>query len=157
MFLLFAAAMHAADFVVEDELLAAAPREVSGAIAAAKPENAISQRHGRRSQFIGKAVDLQGAGSARDWVATTSEGCNWAASAAPIWVVRAMPEGYAVVLRHIAYDLTVGSKSRHGMRNLATARATAARREEQLWKFDGARYRLARSRVADYSAPEANQ
>lgn len=105
---------------------------------------------GNVCEFIGKAVALSADNPETvDWIATTKNACSWAASAAPIWVLRRERSGYRVVLSYVSYDLTLGSGSQKGLRHIATARATAARVETQLWKFDGRTYKLARMHVQD--------
>ena len=144
--LLLCGSAHAADFAVEDDSLVRVPAQVAQSIARAQQEPIIGFDK-KPCRFVGKAFDLQDSGSAADWVVTTTDACSWAASAAPVWVLRKTSGGYNMVLSFVTYDLTIGKASQNGMRNLATARGTAARTEYQLWKFDGTEYRLARLRV----------
>ena len=133
--------VHAATFVVEDDALVPIPQPAVSAIghtSAGIPTN----YEDKPCEFVGKAVSLSSEVSEPlDWVATTKNACSWAASAAPIWVLRRLDSGYRVVLFHVAYDLTLGRETQNGLRHIATARATAARAESQLWKFDGEEYR----------------
>ena len=137
---------HGTDFNVELESLGEVPSQVARSIRKAAPESLLGYDN-KPCRLIGKAYDLQDSGSAADWIVTTADACSWAASAAPIWVVRSAKGVYGVVLSFVTYDLTIGKTGENGMRNLATARGTAARVEEQLWKFDGSVYRITRNRV----------
>ena len=138
--------VHAATFIVEDEALKPAPSAVSDAVFA-RGRAGLQNNRGEPCTFIGKSVNLSLAISTDDWVVTTADACSWAASAAPVWVVRHADSGYRVVLFDVTYDLTIGSVGLNGLRNIATARATAAREESQLWKFDGDNYQLVRHTV----------
>jgi hypothetical protein len=145
--LLLAGQAFAATFTVEDEDLVPVPRAVASTVQnVAKAD--FADPAGKPCRFVGKAVTLENnKGAATDWIVTTADACSWAASAAPVWVVRNTGGKYEVVLSHITYDLTLGSAVHNGLRNVATARATAARREEQLWVFDGNRYVVSRNTV----------
>jgi hypothetical protein len=137
----------AATFTVEDDALVEVPVAISKAVRAIAKSDFVD-RAGTICRFVGKRVALDASGGpALDWVVTTADACSWAASAAPVWVVRHGAGRDQVVLFHLTYDLTIGSQASNGLRNIATARATAARREEQLWKFDGVSYQLAINRV----------
>jgi hypothetical protein len=140
---------HGATFVVEEDALVPIPQPAVSAISRAgvgMPTN----YEGRPCEFVGKVVALSSGGSEpQDWIATTKNACSWAASAAPIWVLRRQSGEYKVVLFHVTYDLTLGSGTQNGLRHIATARATAARTESQLWKFDGEEYKLAKMQVRE--------
>ena len=144
--LLLCGAAQARDFHVEDDALVPVPSQVARTIRKAAPESVLGYDN-KPCRLLGKAYDLQDSGSAADWIVTTADACSWAASAAPIWVVRSTKGAYSVVLSFVTYDLTIGKTGENGMRNLATARGTAARTEEQLWKFDGSVYRITRMRA----------
>jgi len=136
-----------ATFVVEDESLIPLPSEVTAGIARFQKDMPTNYQD-QPCKFIGKAVALRDSDPNVDWVATTADACSWAASAAPVWVLVKLPNGqYQVALFHVTYDLTVGSGSQNGLRHIATSRATAARREDQLWKFDGKVYQLSKMKV----------
>lgn len=143
---LAAAPAFGASFYVEDGELVPPPGPVESAVAIVAKADFVD-RSGSPCRFIGKPFSLAPSGPALDWIVTTADACSWAASAAPTWVVRKVGEKYQVVLFHVTYDVTIGAATVNGLRNIATARATADRREEQLWKFDGERYRLASNRV----------
>lgn len=143
---LAAAPALGAGFYVEDGALVPPPDPVGSAVASVAKADFVD-RSGSPCRFIGKPVALAPSGPALDWILTTADSCSWAASAAPVWVVRKIGEKYQVVLFHVTYDVTIGAATVNGLRNVATARATAARREEQLWKFDGERYQLANNRI----------
>lgn len=140
---------HGATFGVEDDALVPIPRPAISAIGRTSvgiPTN----NEDRPCEFVGKAVALSSEGSEpEDWIATTKNACSWAASAAPIWVLRRQGDEYKVVLFHVTYDLTLGSGTQNGLRHIATARATAARTESQLWKFNGEEYKLAKMQVRE--------
>jgi hypothetical protein len=135
---------RAADFVVEDPALTDAPAVVVAAITSAAAEPLVDD-DGTACRFLSRAVDLDGDGRATDWVATTADACAWAASAAPVWVVYNGGGRARVVLDFVTYDLTLGRPRSHGLRNIATARGTAAMVEEELWRYDGTRYRRIRT------------
>lgn len=146
--LLCAVEAFGATFVAEDEALVPVPDEVADGIARYQKKNVPTDYKNRPCKFIGKAVTLREGGPAADWVATTADACSWAASAAPVWVLVKLPDAsFQVVLFHVTYDLTVGRASQNGLHHIATARATAARREDQLWKFDGKAYQISRMKV----------
>jgi hypothetical protein len=63
--------------------------------------------------------------------------------------VRGDGDSYRVVLLAMGYDLTLGSRQAHGLVHVATSRATAAMREEMLWKFDGTAYDVVRATMTD--------
>jgi hypothetical protein len=144
--------VHAATFVVEDEALVPIPQSAVSTIgrtSAGVPTN----YEGKPCEFVGKAVTLDsGESEPLDWIVTTKSACSWAASAAPIWVLRRLGSEYKVVLFHVAYDLTLGNGTQNGMRHIATARATAARSESQLWKLDGEEYKLAKMQIREFGA-----
>lgn len=142
---------HAATFVVEEDALGPIPQSAVAAIS--RTQGGIpTDYQGQACEFTGKAVALSAESSESiDWIATTKNACAWAASAAPIWVIRRDKIGYKVLLFHVTYDLTLGTGSQNGLRHIATARATAARVETQLWKFDGQTYKLVRARVQELS------
>jgi hypothetical protein len=133
------------DFYVEEDGLSAPPSSVVSAIVGSQSEP-FTDNDDRPCAYEGKRIDLDGDGSAQDWVVTTQDACSWAASAAPVWVVRGT-DGPRVVLHFVTYSLTIGKAASHGLRHIATGRGTAAQIEEQLWKFDGRDYRLVRNRV----------
>ena len=145
--LVWAANSFGATFVVEDNLLTIVPPEVKTGILQFVSESPANY-DGQPCEFIGKTVALKVDGLAVDWVVTTANACDWAASAAPVWVLSKSTNGkFGVVLFHVTYDLTVGSGSQNGLHHIATARATAARREDQLWKFDGKIYQLVKMKA----------
>lgn len=142
-FLVLACSMnsHAARFVVEEASLQPVPSEVLAGIALHE-KSMPTDVQGRPCKFAGKTVALRDGGAAEGWVVTTTDACAWAASAAPVWVLAASKDKrYRVVLFDVTYTLTVGSASRHGLRNISTFRATATRQELRWWKFDGTAYR----------------
>lgn len=143
---LAAAPALGANFYVEDSALVPPPGPVGSAVATVAKADFVD-RSGAPCRFIGKPVALAPSGPAVDWILTTADACSWAASAAPVWVVRKVGETYQVMLHHVTYDVTIGAATTNGLRNIATARATASLREEQLWKFDGERYQLANNRA----------
>lgn len=145
---------QAADFYVEDPSLVAPPPEVAVAIAASETEPVQGYR-GEACRYLGKEVVLDERGNGKDWVVTTAPACAWAASAAPVWVVTRSPPSYKVVLSFVTYDLTIGKGESNGMHHIATGRGTASLLEEQLWKFDGARYKLIKNIVQDMSGQGA--
>ncbi|MBI2768579.1 MAG: hypothetical protein HYX47_03055 [Burkholderiales bacterium] len=144
--LLAASQAAGATMTVEDDTLVAAPRTVAMGIQRFD-KNVPTDYKGKACRYIGKPVALAPDAPERDWIVTTADACSWAASAAPVWVLREAGGQLQVVLFHVTYDVTVGSAAQNGLRNIATARATAARREEQLWKFDGERYQATRNTV----------
>jgi hypothetical protein len=144
--LVAATPVFGATFTVEGDTLVQPPGRVASAVER-RWKSEFVDRQGAPCRFIGKPIALEPSGPAVDWVLTTADACSWAASAAPVWVVRRVRETYQVVLFHVTYELTIGSVTHNGLRNIATARATAARREDQLWKFDGERYQVTSNRV----------
>ena len=58
-----------------------------------------------------------------------------------------------VILRTDGYDVTVGRKTRNGFRHLAVAAGTTGWYSEQLLKYDGRKYVVARSLFVDKSNP----
>jgi hypothetical protein len=133
-----------ATFVVE-EPLATVPTSVSASILRTISAQVYVDRKGEPCRFVGKNVALELDSSAHDWIVTTAGACAWVASAAPVWILRKTMSEYKLVLHYVTYDVTVGSASANGLRNIATHRATAARSEVQLWKFDGEQYRTSRN------------
>lgn len=134
-----------ADFYVEDPLLRPVPAMVAEVIAAT-PDGPGQNAGGKPCSLVGKPVSLREAGGARDWLVTTAGSCGWGAALGPVWALREGPQGYEIVLAYGAYDMTIGRDSQNGMHHLATGTGTAARIEEQLWKFDGRRYAPAKQR-----------
>ncbi len=135
-----------ATFVVE-EPLSAVPASVSASIYRTISAQDYVDRKGDPCRFVGKSVALESDASTHDWIVTTADACAWAAGAAPVWILQKTTSEYKLVLHHVTYDVTVGSGTTNGLRNIATHRATAARSEEQLWKFDGEQYRILRNVV----------
>lgn len=136
-------AAFSADFVIEEDGLVQAPKEVADAVMS-QVEQPVVDDAGKQCALIGKRANLQGGELPQDWIVIPVPPCSWAAAAAPIWVLRSTGKSFQVVLAVPAYDLTVGKASARGMRHLATARATAGWGEEVLWKFDGQKYVQAR-------------
>src|SRR5687767_7413314 len=98
-------AAPAADLTVEDEDLVRLPRKVAAAIRI-HPTFSEYKADGC-NELTGKRVQLREKGPGA-WVATTANGCAWAAASAPIWVVHRRSGGYAVIVRTDGYDVTVG-------------------------------------------------
>jgi hypothetical protein len=134
------------DFYAESADMRAPPNEIVGAVLASE-SFAFGSVTGEPCSYEGKQLDLDGDGVAKDWALTTKNACGWAASAAPLWLVRVDASGPRVVLKFISYSLTLGATKAHGMRHVATSRSTASRTEEQLWKFDGHAYQITRNGV----------
>lgn len=126
-------AAAADDFVIEDENLTVLPKPVEVAIRSAKGVESLTCR------LIGKPVDLSGQGFNSGFVATTADACDWGNALGPIWVVRGGARPTAV-LAHGGYSLTLGKRTKNGLRNIAISAATAGRYSESLWRFDGVRY-----------------
>lgn len=142
-----ASSSHAGTVTVEDKALVAAPKDVAATISRYEKEPLVN-RDGTPCAFIGVPIALDlGAARSDSWLVTTADACEWAASAAPVWIVRQTDQGFRVVLFHVTYSITVGQAGQNGVRHVATSRSTAARYEEQLWKFDGKVYRVTRARA----------
>src|SRR6185436_8925817 len=112
------------DFVVEDKALVAASPQLSRFLAATTSYTDSDDQP--CLQFVGKPVSLSGDAGSKDWLLTTADACGWAASAAPIFVVRSSGDRYELVLESEGYDLTLGKPISKGLRNIAIGRATAA-------------------------------
>jgi hypothetical protein len=146
----FSSAAFAADVTVEDEDLVRLPRHVAAAIRI-HPTFSEFKADGC-NDLVGKRVQLRAKGGG-GWVATTANGCAWAAASAPIWVVHRRSRRNAVILRTDGYDVTVGRRTRNGLRHLAVAAGTTGWYSEQLLKYDGRKYVVARSLFVDKSNP----
>src|SRR5437868_7064270 len=95
-----------ATFTLEDDTLVSPPELVASAVARLTKSEYVDRR-GVPCRFVGRPVALEPSGPAVDWVLTTAEACSWAASAAPVWVVRRVRDTYQVVLSYVTYDLTI--------------------------------------------------
>jgi hypothetical protein len=125
----------AEDFYIEEELLAAVPEQVARAI-----RNDSSAAEYQDCKFIGKRVELSAKWKLNGYVATTANGCAWAAASGPIWVVSLANTGPELILSGQGYSLTLGKQSSVGLRNIATSAGTAGWYSEDLWKFGGKHY-----------------
>ncbi|MDR2187379.1 MAG: hypothetical protein LBE62_04905 [Azonexus sp.] len=131
-----------ATFVIEGDTLSPVPKDVVTSVLGTL-QNSLLDRDGNPCEFVGKSVNLKfSASSTPDWIVTTSDACSWGAYAAPIWVIYRSDAGYRVVLSDSAYDVTLGPTGNNGLRNIATASASAGVQEEKLWKYDGTQYKL---------------
>ncbi len=101
-------------------------------------------------ELIGSEIDLDGDGRTKDYAVTTADACGWGSAKGPVWLVRAGPDGYKLVLAYSGYSLSLGARKRNALREVYIGAATAAWIEESHWVFKGRRYVLARPVKLEY-------
>jgi hypothetical protein len=90
--------------------------------------------------LIGKSIDLVGNGKSLDIIATTKHGCQWAANAAPVWVLRHNNGNYSVVLCFVTDTFELMDKTTNGLRKIKTMRGSAGYAEVETWDYNGKIY-----------------
>lgn len=104
-----------------------------------QPEDAISA-----SWFVASEIDIDGNESA-DLVVKASNPCLFGANIDPFWIFRNTPRGYEHVLSVSTLGLDVLNAKTNGYRDVRTTAATANEVIITIYKFDGRKYKAARS------------
>jgi hypothetical protein len=94
-------------------------------------------------KFIGKPIDLSGQGKKSDFVVTTTNACDWGASAGPIWVIR----GNEIVLSTSTYSIKLKSEKTNDLFVIQTSHGSAGVASVEFWSFTGKKYKKTQSYV----------
>lgn len=140
----------AEELTVEDTDLRRIPPAATAILA--HPSYSDFRRSGCKV-IVGKPVRLENRALGRGWIATTAGGCGWAAASAPIWIVHDNGKGPRIILHEHGYSVTIGKSTQNGLKHIAISAGTAGWYSEQLLKYDGTKYVVARSRDVDLSNP----
>ena len=128
------------DFYIEEKGLQPVSKSIDAAIRKTKDLDTSCK-------LIGKTINLTGQGQKNDFVVTTANACEWAASAGPLWVVRGNGKTYKVVLSYLTYTLKLRNKKNNGLYAIQTSRGTASMYEIEFWSFTGKQYKKSKAYI----------
>jgi len=98
-------------FTIEDGDLSAVSRNAEVVIRRAEAKDDGLQK----CELVGKAVDLDGHGQARDLIVTMRDAAGWGAALGPIWVLRSGGDSLVIVLSDGGYPVTIGKAKHKGL------------------------------------------
>jgi len=130
-------------FSIEDDDLISVPRTVETSIRQAEARDADLQN----SEFVGKAVDLDGDGQARDWIVTMRDAGEAEMPLGPIWVIREVRGSFVIVLSDGGHSVILGNTKHRGLYDLTVSAESGGWTRQNVWRFDGKCYRKARENM----------
>jgi hypothetical protein len=123
-------------FTIEDDDLSAVPGNAEVVIRRAEAKDDDLQK----CELVGKAVDLDGHGQARDLIVTIRDAAGWGAALGPIWVLRGDGDSFVIVLSEGGYSVSIGNAKHKGLYDITISAETAGWSRQSIWKFNGKRY-----------------
>jgi hypothetical protein len=130
-------------FTIEDDDLSAIPHNAEIVIRHAEAKDDDLQK----CEFVGKTVDLDGAGQATDLIVTMRDASGWDAALGPIWVLRNTGDSFAIVLSDGGYSVTISKAKHKGLYDLTISAESAGWSRQSIWKFNGKRYNKAKEKT----------
>ena len=130
-------------FTIEDDDLSAVPLTAEVVIRHAEAKDNDLQK----SEFVGKAVDLDGDGQATDLIVTMRDAKGWGAALGPIWVLLNYGDSFVIVLSEGGHSVTIGTAKHKGLYDLTISAESAGWSRQSIWRFDGKGYHKAKEKT----------